>query len=106
MSDLNQETWTKQLKSDNKAVVLDVRTDGEVAEGIIPNAIHIDIYKGQGFIDEVEQLDKSKSYYVYCRSGGRSAQACSVMNQLGFKEAYNLLGGFSEWNGETAILSD
>ena len=41
MSDLNQESWTKQLKSDNNAVVLDVRTDMEIAEGFIPNAIQL-----------------------------------------------------------------
>lgn len=106
MSDLSQENWTKQLHSDTNAVVLDVRTNEEVAEGIIPEAIHIDIYKGQGFIYEVEKLDKQKNYYVYCRSGGRSAQACAIMNQLGFNNTYNLLGGFSEWTGETAQISD
>jgi len=106
MSDLSQKDWTKKLASDNNAVVLDVRTDGEVAEGIIPNAVHIDIYKGQGFIYRLEELDRSKNYYVYCKSGGRSAQACAIMNQLGFKNTYNLLGGFSEWTGETATISD
>jgi rhodanese-related sulfurtransferase len=65
-----------------------------------PNAIHIDIYKGQGFIYEVDALDKSKNYYVYCKAGGRSAQACSIMNQLGFENTYNLLGGIMEWDGE------
>jgi len=102
MADLTQEDWTNQLAEDNNAVVLDVRTQDEVDEGIIPNAIHIDIYKGQGFIDDVEQLDKSKNYYVYCKSGGRSAQACAIMHQLGFENAYNLIGGFSEWLGEVA----
>lgn len=106
MSDLNQETWTKQLKSDNNAMVLDVRTDMEVAEGIIPDAIQIDLYKGQGFIDELQTLDKGKNYYVYCKTGGRSAQACAVMNQLGFENTFNLIGGFSEWTGETALISD
>lgn len=100
MADLAQEQWDSQLKADDKAVIIDVRTQGEVDEGIIPNAIHIDIYKGQGFIHEVEKLDKSKNYYVYCRSGGRSAQACSVMNQLGFENAFNLVGGITEWNGD------
>lgn len=99
---LSQEDWVKQLEEDNNSVVLDVRTQEEVNEGFIPNAIHIDIYKGQGFIYEVEELDKTKNYYVYCRSGGRSGQACSIMNQLGFKNAYNLLGGFNEWRGEIA----
>jgi len=106
MSDLSQENWTKQLDADTNAVVLDVRTDAEVAEGIIPNAVHIDIYKGQGFLKEVEKLDRHKNYYVYCKAGGRSAQACAVMNQLGFERTYNLVGGFSEWTGEIALISD
>lgn len=103
MADLSQKDWTKQLNEDNNSVVLDVRTPEEVALGMIPNAIHIDIFKGQGFIDEVNQLDKTKNYYVYCKAGGRSGQACSVMNQLGFDNAYNLVGGFSQWKGEVAF---
>jgi len=102
MADLSQSDWTTQLEKDNNALVLDVRTDDEVAEGMIPNALHIDIVKGQGFIYEVEELDKSKNVYVYCKAGGRSAQACAIMNQLGFENTYNLLGGFSEWTGEVA----
>jgi rhodanese-related sulfurtransferase len=104
MADLTQQEWSSKLEADNNAVILDVRTPEEVAEGIIPNAIHIDIFKGQGFIDEVQQLDKTKTYFVYCKAGGRSGQACSVMNQLGFKKSYNLLGGFSEWQGEVSSL--
>ncbi|WP_299118932.1 rhodanese-like domain-containing protein [uncultured Winogradskyella sp.] len=100
MADLSQKDWTKQLEEDNNSVVLDVRTQDEVDEGVIPNSIHIDIYRGQGFIEEIQKLDKTKSYYVYCRSGNRSGQACAIMNQLGFDSAYNLIGGFNEWRGE------
>lgn len=100
MADLSQNEWSSQLKSDDNAIILDVRTQEEVEEGKIPGSLHIDIYKGQGFIDEVEKLDTSKTYYVYCRAGARSAQACSIMNQLGFKNTHNLIGGFSEWTGE------
>lgn len=102
MADLTQQEWAEQLESDNNAVILDVRTDEEVEEGYIPNAVHIDIYMGQGFLDEVEKLDKSKNYYVYCRSGKRSSQACALMTQLGFDNIYNLLGGFNDWEGEVA----
>lgn len=104
MADLRQHEWASKLAADENAVVLDVRTPEEVALGIIPNAIAIDIYKGQGFIYEVEKLDTSKTYYVYCKAGSRSAQACSVMNQLGFKNTYNLIGGFSEWKGGVASI--
>lgn len=100
VEDLSQEEWAEQLASDNNAVILDVRTDAEVAEGIIPNAIHIDIYKGEAFIDAIDALDKSKNYYVYCRSGNRSGQACKIMEELGFENAYNLEGGILEWTGD------
>ena len=97
---LQQQQWWADAQNDENAVILDVRTPEEFERGIIPNAINIDIYKGQGFIYLIEELDKSKNYYVYCRSGARSGQACSIMNQLGFENAFNLLGGILEWNGE------
>lgn len=104
MEDLTQEEWVAQLAKDDNAVILDVRTDAEVAEGIIKNAIHLDIYKGQEFINDIEELDKSKNYYVYCRSGNRSGKACQIMEQLGFKNAYNLEGGMLEWTGDVVDL--
>lgn len=100
MEDLAQDDWVQQLENDDNAVVLDVRTNDEVADGIIPNAIHLDIYKGQEFIEALENLDKSKSYYVYCRSGNRSGQACKIMEELGFEKAYNLEGGMLQWTGD------
>ncbi|MDR5591028.1 rhodanese-like domain-containing protein [Christiangramia sp. SM2212] len=100
MKELSQEEWQKQLNDDKDSVILDVRTEEEVEEGYIPNSKNIDIYKGQGFINEVEKLDKSKHYYIYCRSGKRSSQACTLLDQMGFSETYNLLGGFSEWEGD------
>ena len=101
--DLSQNEWTVQLEADDNAVILDVRTEEECLDGIIPKAINIDIYKGQGFIYKLEELDKTKNYYVYCKVGGRSGQACSIMNELGFEHAYNLLGGFMNWEGETTL---
>lgn len=102
MADLTQEEWAAQLEQDSNAVILDVRTEQEIEEGYIPNAKHIDIYLGQGFVEELEKLDKSKNYYVYCRSGNRSGQACAIMNSLGFGNAYNLQGGFMNWEGDVA----
>lgn len=102
MADLSQEEWAEQLSNDNNAFILDVRTEQEIEEGYIPNATNIDIYKGQEFLDELEKLDKSKNYYVYCRSGNRSGQACALMNNMGFENTYNLEGGFMNWDGEVA----
>lgn len=101
--DLSQHDWSIQLANDSEAIIIDVRTPEECAEGIIPNAICIDIYKGQGFIYEVDVLEKTKSIYVYCKSGGRSGQACGILNQLGFEKTYNLAGGFMNWQGEVSV---
>ncbi|MEO5776622.1 MAG: rhodanese-like domain-containing protein [Flavobacterium sp.] len=103
---LSQEDWKTKLENDPNAVILDVRTEDEWNEGIIPNAILNDIYKGQGFIYKLDELDKSKNYYVYCKSGGRSGQACAIMNQMGFETAYNLEGGFMKWKGDVAFRDE
>lgn len=103
MADLTQTEWSNQLAKDADAVIIDVRTDAEVAQGYIPLMKHLDIYNPAGFMDAVKQMDTSKNYYVYCRSGARSAQACAILNSLGFKNAYNLMGGFMEWQGEKTL---
>ena len=101
MADLPQDIWAKQFEADDNAVLLDVRTAAEMEDGYIPNAGHIDILQGQEFMTAVEALDKTKNYYVYCRSGARSRQACDILNQLGIENAYNLIGGFSQWTGDS-----
>ncbi|MDC3301075.1 rhodanese-like domain-containing protein, partial [Flavobacteriaceae bacterium] len=42
-------------------------------------------------------------YFVYCKAGSRSAQACAVMHQMGFEYTYNLEGGFSKWSGDVEL---
>jgi rhodanese-related sulfurtransferase len=49
------------------------------------------------FEDRIDDLDKDKTYVIYCRSGVRSAGALDVMEQLGFKEVYNILEGILRW---------
>ena len=96
---LTQEDWIEQLEADSNAVILDVRTEDEYNDGIIASALNIDIHQGPAFISAIEALDKSKNYYVYCRSGARSAKACEIMQQMGFEKAFNLVGGMSNWKG-------
>lgn len=97
---LTQEDWISQLEADENAVILDVRTEDECSEGIIENAITIDIHQGQAFMAAIEQLDKNKNYYVYCRSGARSGKACELLNEIGIATAYNLTGGMLAWEGD------
>lgn len=100
MENITQEQWCEQLENDSNAVILDVRTQEEVAEGIIPGAIVMDIQNTAEFYSQAQKLDASKNYYVYCRSGGRSGQACTLFNALGIENAYNLIGGIMAWKGE------
>lgn len=99
MKNLSQKEWIESLSQQQKAKILDVRTSPEVEEGKIPEAINLDILNPQEFMDGIKKLDKSSRYFVYCKAGSRSAQACAIMQQLGFEHTYNLEGGFSEWNG-------
>ncbi len=96
---LQQQEWWSQFLTDEKGVIIDVRTEDEVNNGKIPGSLNFDIYKGQGFVYLVDELDKTKNYYVYCAAGVRSANACGVMQQLGFENTFNLVGGFSQWEG-------
>ncbi len=77
-------------------VILDVRRAGEYAQGHIEAAISMDFYSPT-FRDELDALDKEKTYLIYCRSGNRSGQALGIMDELGFLEIYDLSGGISAW---------
>jgi rhodanese-related sulfurtransferase len=79
--------------------IIDVRTPEEFNDGHIENAIMIDFY-AEDFRDEIAQLDREKSYFVYCRSGNRSGQAVDIMRELGFQKVYNLSAGIREWVGQ------
>ena len=97
---LDQSIWEKQFISEKNAVIIDVRTPEEFEHSRIPNSKNIDFYNSQNFMQEIEKLNKDNSYYVYCRTGVRSANSCQLMSELGFKKVYNLLGGIVEWKGE------
>lgn len=103
MTDLTKEQWREEIAKDDNAIILDVRTETEVEEGYIPGAKNLDILNAGAFMEGANELDKTKNYYVYCRAGSRSAQACMIMESIGFTNTFNLLGGFSEWDGETTI---
>lgn len=89
------EDFKKQMSS-KAGLLLDVRTPAEVAKGKLPKATHLDFYKPD-FDKQVEKLDKNQPVYVYCAVGGRSGKTMAKMKTMGFKEVYNLAGGFNAW---------
>ena len=53
--------------------------------------------KNKSFISNIQQIDKNKKVYLYCKAGGRSAKASKVLDSLGYKNIINLEGGFDAW---------
>ena len=75
---------------------IDIRTPEEIAEGKITGAKEINFYDSD-FKSQINQLDKSSEYVIYCRSGGRSGKAYKIMKALGFEQVRDLKGGFNEY---------
>ena len=80
-------------------IILDVRTEPEYKSGHIENAENIDYYS-EGFEDELGELDKNKTYLIYCASGNRSGRTLKIMKRRGFQKAYNVLGGIKGWKSK------
>jgi len=78
------------------AQILDVRTAGEFQSGHIANALQANWLDSKEFKNRTQHLDKSKTIYIYCQSGGRSASAQNALIQAGFT-VVNLEGGMSNW---------
>ncbi|MBW8050518.1 MAG: rhodanese-like domain-containing protein [Cytophagales bacterium] len=89
-------TEFNELIEKGTGLLLDVRTPEEFEEGYIEGAKNMNFYDDD-FDAQIEKLDKDKPVLVYCGSGGRSAKTMSLMKEKGFKEVYNLLGGYGAW---------
>lgn len=90
---LGTDEFEKQIQQ--PCTILDVRTPEETAEGIIANAVEMNINDAD-FAEKIKTLDKEIPVCVYCRSGGRSARAADQLAQLGYT-VYNLDGGMIGW---------
>lgn len=78
-----------------KGILVDVRTPGEFQSGSIRGARNID-FMSSSFMERFTQLDKNKEYFLFCRSGARSGNACGMLVKQGYK-VYNLSGGIGDW---------
>ncbi len=104
MEELNAKEWQNKISEDSNAIVIDVRTHDEFLEGSVSNAINIDVKEPQSFLDKINELDKSKNFYVYCQSGARSAQACAVLNLMcDIPNTYNLKTGYVSLKDDSVI---
>ncbi len=85
-----------QLLNRDDTVLLDVREDKELSEGVINGAKHIPLGQLSSHISELNKL-KDKPILVYCRSGNRSGSACKQLTNEGFSDVSNLAGGIMSW---------
>jgi rhodanese-related sulfurtransferase len=89
----------QENKDNLNFVILDVRTPEEFLGENIENVVNLDYYSDT-FRNDLDKLDKNKTYLIYCRSGRRSENALNIMKELDFREVYNMLGGIIEWKSE------
>ena len=97
LQNLSPEAFLTMKKATKNAILVDCRVPKEFAMGYLEGAINMD-YFGEAFYDQLEALDRDATYLVYCRSGRRSLRTCTLMQNSGFKNVYNLDGGLKRWN--------
>ena len=85
-----------QANPPDDLVILDVRTKEEFDTGHLEGAAMIDFYS-HDFADQLAELDRDVPYLIYCRSGNRSGQATSLMQELGFTDVADVDGGITAW---------
>ena len=98
-------SFSKKIQETENPQILDVRTPEEFQAGSIANAINID-WNGSDFVNQLASLDKNAPVFIYCLSGGRSAEASQALLDNGFQEVYELDGGFMAWNNEGLPLAN
>lgn len=94
---LKPRVFSEKLKSDPDIVLIDIRSSAEMQGGYIEGAHHLD-YNSVGFQQSLDSLDHSKTYFLYCARGKRSAKAMSMMKEKGFQHVAAMEGGLLMWN--------
>ncbi|MBO7513620.1 MAG: rhodanese-like domain-containing protein [Fibrobacter sp.] len=84
--------WAQALEMQkNGAVLIDVRTPGEVAEGTAPGSINIPLQEAE---QRIAEFPKDKDLLIFCRSGKRSMAVSNFLIQNGYERVFNVVGGF------------
>ena len=94
VNEIDSKALQSRLAAGDDVHLIDIRTPGEVVQGIIPNSAHLPMHLIPARMSE---LPKDKEVILYCRSGARSYHACSYLMQQGFNNVLNLRGGIIGW---------
>jgi thioredoxin 1 len=96
--------FEQKLSSTSQAQLVDVRTPDEFGQGHLKSATNANWRNSTEFQQKTTSLDKSKPIFVYCLAGGRSREAATYLVQQGFKEVYDMKGGFMSWSGANKTI--
>lgn len=105
LNNLSPEEFARYLQKVQGATLIDVRTPEEYERGCLPGAINIS-YLTPDLWDRLEQLDPTGCYLVYCRTERRSLRVCTLLQNGGYREVYNLDGGLLALEGEMGMMND
>ncbi|MEM1327375.1 MAG: rhodanese-like domain-containing protein [Bacteroidota bacterium] len=104
---LPPQQFATQLQQHPNAVILDVRTPTEFADGYIDGAININVLEDDFASNVNAQIQLNQTIFVYCKAGGRSARAANVLQEMGYAKIYDLYGGYTDWRkAATTTLPD
>jgi len=85
--------------STDSVQLVDVRTPAEYKISHLKGSQNICV-TSDDFEEKVKTLDKNRPVYVYCRVGGRSANAAKKLREMGFTKIYDMDGGILLWEEE------
>ena len=101
---LNTQEFSEKLSSTPDAVILDVRTPVEFAQGHIANATNIS-WNDPTFDGKINTIPKTTPIFIYCLSGARSMSAANFMRNNGYTNVYELMGGIMKWSAANLPLT-
>lgn len=94
INETDSEVLHERLAAGEDILLVDIRTPAEVAQGVIPNAVHLPMHL---IPLRMSELPRDREVVLYCRSGARSYHACAYLAQQGFDRVVNLRGGIIAW---------
>ncbi|SHF79730.1 thioredoxin [Flavobacterium segetis] len=94
---VDAKTFLEKITATSNPQILDVRTPAEFSSDHIDQAVNSD-WLGNTFVEGTSKLDKTKPLFVYCKSGVRSGNAATKLEELGFTKIYLLQGGMLKWD--------
>lgn len=104
VNNLNPVDFFKKIEEYPDSVLVDCRTKAEIEHSRLDFDLHLDL-TDNSIINVINSLDKTKPYFIYCRTGARSFYLGDYMSKLGFDKIFNLYDGILSVNREKVIFN-